>query len=212
MSTTQVTLTSRCAAAVLAGCLLAAGCGSARSGSGLASPAATSARPAPAAGPTTPLVMGGQALVTGARTYLGAVPGTGALIAIVTQGTRARGYLCDGIPGRAVTLADWFIGPVRGGTLDAVSSQHHVRLAARLGRHAVTGTITLPGGRALPFAAALASGGGRAGLYEATGQLRGLAYLSGGVVLPDGSMRGATEYPSGPIKGRPGTYYPTGPV
>ena len=155
--------------------------------------------------------MGGQALVTGARTYLGAVPGTSALIAIVTQGTRVRGYLCDGTPGRAVTLADWFTGPVRGDTLDAVSAQHHVRLAARLGGHAVTGTITLPGGRVLPFAAALASGGDRAGLYEATGRLRGLAYHSGGVVLPDGSMRGATEYPSSPIKGRAGHVLPDRP-
>jgi hypothetical protein len=90
-------------------------------------------------------VTGGQVLVTAARTYLGAVPGTGALIAIVTQGTSARGYLCDGTPGRAVTLADWFTGQVRDGTLDAVSGQHHVRLAARLGGRAVTGSITLPG-------------------------------------------------------------------
>lgn len=217
MTTEQITTTAcRRAAAVLAGCLLVIGCGSAGSGSGLAAtsarPAATSASPAPAAGPTAPLVMGGQALVTGTRTYLGAVPGTTALIAIVTQGTRARGYLCDGTPGRAVTLADWFTGPVRAGTLDAVSSQHHVRLAARLGAHALTGTITLPGGRVLPFTAALASGRGRAGLYQATGRLRGLAYHSGGIVLPDGSMRGATEYPSGPIKGRARIYFPTGPV
>ena len=89
--------------------------------------------------------MGGQVLVTGTRSYLGAVPGTSALIAIVNQGTRARGDLCDGTPGRAVTLADWFTGPARGGTLHAVSSQHHFRLIARLGGHAVTGTITLPG-------------------------------------------------------------------
>ena len=207
MTARQITTTAtcRCAVVVLAGCLLMAGCESAGSGSGLASPAAVPASP------TAPLVVGGV-LVTGDWTYLGAVPGTSALIAIVTQGTRARGYLCDGTPGRAVTLADWFTGPVRGGTLDAVSSQHHVQLAARLGGRAATGTITLPGGRVFPFTAALAGGGGQAGLYELTGQLRGLAYHSGGVVLPDGSMRGATEYPSGPIKGRAGTYYPTGPV
>jgi hypothetical protein len=205
MTTRQITTAScRCAAAVLASCLLMAGCGSAGSGSGLASPAAASVSP------TTPLVVGGV-LVTGARTYLGTVPGTGALIAIVTQGTRARGYLCDGIPGRAVTLADWFAGPIRGGTLDAVSSQHHVRLAARLGGRAATGTITLPGGRVVSFTAALAQGG-QAGLYELTGRLRGLTYHSGGIALPDGDQRGATEYPTEPRKGRVVSYFPSTPL
>ena len=196
-SITAATITCRCAAAALASCLLAAACGSAGTGSGPASP-------------TTPLVMGGQTLITGTRTYLGAVTGTGALIAIVTRGTRARGYLCDGIPGHAVTLADWFTGPVRGGALDAASRQHHVQLAAQLGGQAAAGTITLPGGRTFPFTAALAPGGGPAGLYEATGQLRGLTYHSGGIVLPDGGMRGATEYPI--LKGRAPAFFPTGPV
>jgi hypothetical protein len=50
MTTRQITtITCRCAAAVLAGCLLVAGCGSAGAG---ASPDATSA------GPTIPLVTG----------------------------------------------------------------------------------------------------------------------------------------------------------
>jgi hypothetical protein len=111
-----------------------------------------------------------------------------------------------------VTLADWFTGQVRDGTLDAVSGQHHVQLAARLGGRAVTGSITLPGGRVFPFTAALAQGGGQAGLYEATGRLRGLTYHSGGVVLADGDMRGATEYPTGPTKGRVSTYFPSTPI
>ena len=206
------TIAWRCAAAALAGCLLVAACGSAGTGSGPARPAAAPARTTAPASSTTPLLMGGQVLITGTRTYLGAVTGTGALIAIVTRGARARGYLCDGIPGRAVTLADWFAGPVSGGVLDAVSGQHRVQLAARLGALAATGTITLPGGRTFPFTAALARGGGQAGMYEATGRLRGLTYHSGGIVLPGGSMRGATEYPSGPIKGRAHAFFPTGPV
>jgi hypothetical protein len=49
-------------------------------------------------------------------------------------------------------------------------------------------------------------------LYEATGRLRGLTYHSGGVVLADGDMRGATEYPTGPIKGRVRTYFPSTPI
>jgi hypothetical protein len=64
MSSTQITLTCRCAAAVLAGCLLVVGCGSA--GSGLASPAAASARTARAATATTSLVSNpGQGQVIG---------------------------------------------------------------------------------------------------------------------------------------------------
>ena len=56
MSSTQVTLTCRYAAAVLAGCLLVVGFGSAGSGSGLASPAAASAGTARAADATISLV------------------------------------------------------------------------------------------------------------------------------------------------------------
>jgi hypothetical protein len=111
------------AVAGLAGCIVMAGCGPAR----------------PAAAPAAALAAVAPHRVTGTAAYLGAVPGTGALIAITVQGTGARGYLCDGVPGRAVRLADWFTGPVRRATLEAVSSQHHIRLAARPGPRAAAG-------------------------------------------------------------------------
>jgi hypothetical protein len=49
-------------------------------------------------------------------------------------------------------------------------------------------------------------------LSEATGQLRGLTYHFGGIVLPGGGLRGATAYPQGPTRGRTVSYYPIGPA
>jgi hypothetical protein len=195
----------RCAAAAaLAGCVLVAGCSAAR-------PAAASASPPGSPGT---LVLGGLRPVSGpaARTYLGAVTGTDALIGVVVQGTRARAYLCDGAPGRAVTLADWFTGPVHGGTLDAVSGQHRVHFTVRLGQRTATGTVTLADGRVFGFTAAMAAGSPPAGVFEGTGLLHGLSYHAGQIVLPDGDQRAAAAFPTGPVKGRAISYLPLAPV
>jgi hypothetical protein len=205
MTVRKITRRRYAAVAALAGCLLAAGCAQARPGAGPASPASTPA-------PTATLAVGVPHRVPGGATYLGTITGTGALIGIAVQGTRARAYLCDGTPGRAVTLADWFSGPVRGGTLDAVSSQHRARLSARLGALVATGTITLADGRAYGFSAPLAAPGGPAGLFESTGLLGGLSYHAGRIVLPGGEQRGAAAYPVGPVRGRAVSYYPLAPV
>lgn len=55
------------------------------------------------------------------RTYLGAVRGTQALLGIVLDGARVRAYVCDGTPSRLATLAEWFVGQVRGGRVQASS-------------------------------------------------------------------------------------------
>lgn len=147
-----------------------------------------------------------------ARTYLGAVTGTGALIGVVVQGTHARAYLCDGAPGRVVTLADWFTGPVQGGMLDAVSGRHRVHLAVKLGERSATGTVTLANGPVFGFTAAVAAGSPPAGVFEGTGRLHGLRYHAGRIVLPGGGQRGAVAYPHGPARGRGISYYPLGPI
>jgi hypothetical protein len=201
MASSQITRVRYATLAGMAGHVLTAGCGTSR-------PATAPASAAPAG----TLLAGALRPVAGTATYLGAIAGTEALIGITVHGMRARAYMCDGMPGRAVTLADWFTGPVRRGTLYAVSSQHRVRLAARLGDLTATGTITLADGRVYEFTAPLAAPGGRAGVFERTGRILGLPFSAGRIVLPGGSQRGAAEYPVGPVRGHSITYLPLGPI
>ncbi|HEV2253678.1 MAG TPA: hypothetical protein VGS06_10825 [Streptosporangiaceae bacterium] len=201
MAGRQITRGRYAALAGMAGHVLTAGCGTPR-------PATAAASAAPAG----TLLVGALRPVAGTLTYLGTVAGTEALIGITVHGTRARAYMCDGVLGRAVTLADWFTGAVRSGTLDAVSGEHRVRLAARLGGLTATGTITLADGRAYEFTAPLAPPGGRAGVFERTGQMLGLPFSAGRIVLPGGGQRGAAEYPTTPVRGHSITYLPLAPI
>ena len=201
MAGRQITRGRYAALAGMVGHVLTAGCGTSRQAT-----APTSAAPAGT------LLVGALRPVAGTLTYLGTVAGTEALIGITVHGTRARAYMCDGVLGRAVTLADWFTGAVRGGTLDAVSGEHRVRLAARLGGLAATGTITLADGRAYEFTAPLAPPGGRAGVFERTGQMLGLPFSAGRIVLPGGGQRGAAEYPTAPVPGHSISYLPLAPI
>jgi hypothetical protein len=149
-----------------------------------------------------------------ARTFLGSVPGSRALIGIVLNRGRAEAYICDGTSHRAGTLADWFRGPVQGGMLDATSSLHHARLAAHFSGRRGTGTITLAGGRVLSFTVALVTGAHQAGIFAGTARYRGRDYRAGWIILPDGDERGAAFYPSGPTRGLmiAISSFPTGPV
>jgi hypothetical protein len=126
--------------------------------------------------------------------------------------TVTRAYLRDGMPSRAVRLADWFRGPVAGGTLEGVSDQHRVRLAARLGPGAAAGTITFTSGQVYGFTAPLAAPSRRAGLSEGSGRLRRPFYHTARIVLRGGGQRGAAEYPSGPIRGYAAGYFPLGRI
>ena len=161
---------------------------------------------------TTTLAAGALRPLAGTAIYPGTVTGAAALIGITVHGTRARAYVCDGMPGWAVTLADWFTGPVRAGTLDAVSGQHRVRLAARLGGLTASGTVTLADGQIYRFTAPLAAPGGQAGVFEGTGRLAGLAYHAGRIVLPGSGQRSAAGYPTGPASEHGIAYLPLGPI
>jgi hypothetical protein len=104
----------------------------------------------------------------------------------------------SGAPGTLMTAAR------RGnGQLAAVSSQHHVRLAARLASQDATGTLALAGGRILRFTIAVAPGGDQpAGIFAGTARWHGRTYQAGWIILPDHQQRGAAYYPNGPIRGQ----------
>jgi hypothetical protein len=143
-----------------------------------------------------------------AKTYLGAVTGTDALIGVAAEGAHVRAYLYDGTPGRAVTLADWLTGPVHGGPLDAVSGQYRVHLVVRLGGTGATGTITLADCTVFWFTAPLAAGG--PGCSRAPGGCAGSAITPAGSCSPMATNAG----PPPPHLARQGTGHrliPAGP-
>lgn len=190
------------AAGLAAAIALVAGCGS-----------VAPATPAP---PRSPALSGLHAVSAGAaRTYLGTVTGAPALIGIVLERGQARAYVCDGTQQRVGTLADWFAGPVRHDQLTAVSSQHHIRLTARLTGQDATGTLALADGRILRFAIAVAPAGDqRAGIFAGTARWHGRTYRAGWIILPDHQQRGAAYYPSSPARGQVNatSQYPTNPI
>ena len=194
------------AAAAVAACFLLAGCGGAQPASTAPGrPAGSSGVAGVAGGPaglaslaTVPVVDKRQVSSPAARTYLGAVGGTRALIGLVVDGARARAYLCDGTRGRIGTLSEWFAGPVRGGTFAAVSPQHRVRLDARLTGPAAAGTVTLADGRASGFAVPLVAYTRLIGVFQGAARARGRSYPAGWIILPDRETRGAINYRADP--------------
>ena len=112
------------------------------------------------------------------------------------------------------TLADWFTGRPAGGELHAVSSQHHLRLVARLTRRSGSGTITLASGTTVRFTIPRIATGPRAGVFDGIARWHDRGYRAGWIILPGGQQRGAAFYPSGPVRGLliAISSYPTGPI
>ena len=128
---------------------------------------------------------GGQAPATAApATYVGALPGTGALVGIATNGSRIRAYVCD-----SKDVATWFDGTIEDGSakLEAAGGE---RLDVELAGASASGSVTLRDGRASAFEAARASG--RAGLYRGMHERS----VAGWIVLADGTQRGGFGSPA----------------
>ncbi len=119
-----------------------------------------------------------------ATTYVGAVPGTPAYVAIAVRGTRVRAYVCD-----SRELATWFDGTVADGSA-ALTAADGKRLELTLADRRATGRVTLAPGRTSAFAAVPAEG--RAGLYRGVHKRS----VAGWIVLADGTQRGGVG--SGP--------------
>jgi hypothetical protein len=125
-----------------------------------------------------------------ARTYVGAVTGTSAFLAVVDDGTRVLAYVCDGVPadpvGTVPTIQTWFNAPSAGGKVDA--SQGDARLQLTLTDTAMSGTVTLAGGRQLAVTGTPASGD--AGLYRAEAEGSGSTAVGGWILNAAGEQRG----------------------
>ena len=141
-----------------------------------------------------------SALTPPATHYTARIDGSGGFVGIVKRGERFRAYVSDATP-KGATLSVWFRGDVGSdGTIGA--SAYGVRLDAQLQRRDATGTVALPDGRALAFAAETGFGGA---LIERSYRHAGQAYLSGWIVLRDKRVRGRTGIPGTAFDGSSST-------
>lgn len=124
------------------------------------------------------------------HTYVGRVAGSDALIGVVVDGKRVLAYVCDGVPGDPVgtipTVQAWFNGESNGGSVDV--SQPAGRLQLELTDSAMTGTLTLAGGRTLAVTGEMATRD--AGLYRADTTGPGGPAVAGWILAGDGTQRG----------------------
>jgi hypothetical protein len=121
------------------------------------------------------------------RQYTGELSGSDAFVGIATRGERFRAYVSDATA-EGATLSVWFRGHV---TPDGhlTSSIYGVALDAHLQQREATGTVALPDGRVLQFAADSGFGGG---LVDRSYRQAGASYRSGWIVLRDKRVRGRT--------------------
>jgi hypothetical protein len=133
----------------------------------------------------------GGGSVSGA--FAGRVANTQALIAIVTDGTQVRAYVCDGTPDGRLVLAEWFKGQKSGESADIISNTGIAELKAQFTATGVSGTVTIPASQVLTFQAAPATGDG--GLYGYKQIHNNQLHWAGWVVLPTGEQTGAQIFP-----------------
>jgi hypothetical protein len=121
------------------------------------------------------------------RQYTGALSGSNAFIGIAKREERFRAYVSDATA-EGATLSVWFRGDVSpDGHLTA--SAYGVALDAQLQQREASGTVTLPDGRTLQFAADSGFGGG---LVDRSFRHARASYRSGWIVLRDKRVRGRT--------------------
>jgi hypothetical protein len=127
---------------------------------------------------------------TATQSYVGRAAGSEAFVGVVVDGKRVLAYVCDGVPGDPVgttpTVQAWFNGTSDGSSVDV--SQPAGRLQLQLTDAAMTGTLTLAGGRTLAVTGQPTTGD--AGLYRAEAAASGGQAVAGWILAADGGQRG----------------------
>jgi hypothetical protein len=128
--------------------------------------------------------------------YAGRSSGNQVTLAVVTDGNKAAGYVCNGR-----TIEAWLQGSVHDDQV-SMTGLHGAGLTGSLSGLAMFGMVTTSAGQSFPFSAGLSPE--PAGVYQARITVNGLATRIGWVVLPDGSQMGVaaagtTMYPAPPL-------------
>jgi hypothetical protein len=114
--------------------------------------------------------------------YTGRSSGNQVTLAVVTQGDKATGYVCNGR-----NIEAWLQGSVNGNQV-SLAGHNGASLSGSLSGLAMFGMVTAGAGQSFPFAAALSPH--PAGIYQARIAVNGLATRIGWAVLPDGTQFG----------------------
>lgn len=128
--------------------------------------------------------------------YTGRTSGNQVTLAVVTQGSKATAYVCNG-----KTVEAWLQGSVHGNQV-SLSGKNGASLAGSLAGLAMFGTVSTGAGLSFPFSAALSPH--PAGIYQARIAVNGLATRIGWAVLPDGTqfgvaVAGSAKTPAPPL-------------
>jgi hypothetical protein len=104
-------------------------------------------------------------------------------IGLSTNGRQVIAYLCNG-GYQHVSLAQWFTGPVTSTGIN-ITNAHGTHLVATVTAQAITGTVTLKGGRSAPFTARpIPNPGNGYGLFRSEQTFNGVHYLGGWIFTP----------------------------
>jgi hypothetical protein len=114
--------------------------------------------------------------------YAGRSSGNEVTLAVVTDGAKAAGYVCNGR-----TVEAWLQGSVHGNQV-SMTGLDGAGLTGSLSGLAMFGTVTPGAGLSFPFSAELSPD--PAGVYQARITVNGLATRIGWVVLPNGTQMG----------------------
>ena len=145
--------------------------------------------------------------------YVGEVIGTSAFIGIAFPGNTipAEGpdkgmevivFITDGDPnavGLRGAYGEWFRGSInKEGAIDSLESDLGVEIWGPVTERTSTGTVRFEEDAVFPYRANLVTEDSNAGLYRQEGEVEGVEYTAGWIVLSDGRVRGSSFPPNIP--------------
>jgi hypothetical protein len=148
--------------------------------------------------------------------FVGEVQGTSAFIGIAFPGSTipAEGpdegmeviiFITDGDPkemGLRGAYGEWFRGSINEeGAIDSLESDLGVEIWGPVTERTSTGTVRFEEDAIFSYRADLVTQDSNAGLYRQEGEVEGIGYTAGWIVLPDGRIRGSSFPPYIPCCG-----------
>src|SRR5829696_3606724 len=148
--------------------------------------------------------------------FVGEIQGTSAFIGIAfpgstipaegpDEGTEVIVFITDGDPkemGLRGAYGEWFRGSINEeGAIDSLESDLGVEIWGPVTERTSTGAIRFEEDAIFSYRADLVSEDSNAGLYRQEGEVEGIEYTAGWIVLPDGRIRGSSFPPNIPCCG-----------
>ena len=148
--------------------------------------------------------------------FVGEIQGTSAFIGIAfpgstipaegpDEGTEIIVFITDGDPkemGLRGAYGEWFRGSINEeGAIDSLESDLGVEIWGPVTERTSTGTVRFEEDAIFSYRADLVTQDSNAGLYRQEGEVEGIEYTAGWIVLPDGRIRGSSFPPYIPCCG-----------